>query len=48
MTSDIRDHLQYLTGEIEVLKMKNKALEDMIGKQGKYLNQLQQDMSDED
>jgi len=47
MTSDIRDHLEYLTAEVESLKMKNKSLEDLIGKQGKYLNQLQQDINDE-
>jgi len=46
MTSTDRALNEYLTSEIQRLDKAVKNLEDMVGKQGKYLNTLQQDMSD--
>ncbi len=46
MTSTDRALNEYLTSEIQRLDKAIKNLEDMVGKQGSYLNNLQKDMAD--
>jgi len=45
MTSD-RALNEYLTSEIQRLDKAIKSLEDLVGRQGSYLNNLQKDMAD--
>ena len=45
---DMRDQVEYLSGELETLKKRYSALEDSITKQGKHLNALRSEVEDND
>ncbi len=48
MTSIDKDRAlaEYLTSEVQRLDKAIRNLEDMVGKQGNYLNNIQKDMAD--
>jgi len=48
MTSTDRALNEYLTAEVQRLNKKLSILEDLVSKQGSYLNNLQKDMDNEE